>query len=55
MNTLGWRDWAISRSNGEVYTIVILTHSWSGDSHNQETFLAPFVDNQTHDYDTEQI
>ena len=33
--------------------IVRLPHPRSGNSQGQETFLAPFADNQTHNYDTE--
>ena len=33
--------------------IVRLSHPWSGDSHGQETFLAPSVDKQTRTYDKE--
>ena len=46
------RDWATSRWNGELYTIVILTHARSGEHQDQETFLAPSVDNQTRSYDS---
>ena len=43
----------------DIYTnlalniIVRLLHPWSGDSHGQETFLAPSADKQTRHYDTE--
>ena len=36
-----------------IYAIVRLHHSRSGDSQEQETFLAPSADKQTHNYDTE--
>ena len=35
-----------------VSAIVKLQDSWSGDSQGQETFLAPYADKQTDNYDT---
>ena len=34
-----------------VSAIVKLQDSWSGDSQGQETFLAPYADKQTDNYD----
>ena len=39
--------------NLPLNAIVRLPHPWNGDIQDQEMFLAPSVDNQTHNYDTE--
>ena len=39
--------------NVPVNAIVRLPHHWEGDSQGQKTFLAPFVDKQIRNYDTE--
>ena len=41
------------QTNLPVNDIVKLLHCWSRDSVGQEKFLAPSVDTQTHNYDTE--
>ena len=52
-------DWAVAKWNGEPYknirvdVIVRLPHRRSGDSMNQETFLAPSADKQTRNYHIE--
>ena len=43
--------WAIY-TNLPVNAIVRLPYPWSRDSQDQETFLAPSADKQTHNYDT---
>ena len=40
-------------TNLPVNAIARLPHPWSRDSQDQETFLAPFADNQTRNYDKE--
>ena len=44
--------WAIY-TNLPVNVIARLPHPWRGDSQGQETFLAPFADKQTRNYDIE--
>ena len=39
--------------NSPVKALVRPPYLWSGDSQGQETFLAPSVDNQIHNFDTE--
>ena len=41
------------QTNLPVNDLVKLLHCWSRDSVGQEKFLAPSVDTQTHNYDTE--
>ena len=45
--------WWATYTNLLVNAIVRLTHPRNGDSQDQESFLAPPADNQTHNYDTE--
>ena len=45
--------WWATHTNNPVDVIVRLPHSRSGDSQNQETFLAPSVDKQTRNFDIE--
>ena len=42
-------------TNLPVNAIVRLPHPWSRDSQGQETFLAPFAEEQTRNYDTQYI
>ena len=43
--------WGVISTNLPVDVIVRLPDPWSGDSHDKETFLAPYADNLTLNYD----